>query len=164
MRVLAKKRRREKKTNYLKRKRLLESGKARIVIRKTNKYIIIQYIVSKVAQDKVKYMISSKELIKYGWPKEKSGSLKNLSASYLTGLLFAKKIKDEDKKANVIFDTGLIKTTSGSRIYAALTGIVEGGVKIKHSAKVLIDEKKLVNDKTKDFFSKIKNKISGGSK
>ena len=70
-------RRRENKTNYLKRVKLLKSGSPRIVFRKTNKYLIIQYVASKQAQDKINFGVNSKHLIKYGWPEEFKGSLKS---------------------------------------------------------------------------------------
>jgi len=157
MRILAKRRRQERKTSYLKRKRLLESGLPRIVVRKTNKYIVVQYVESKTSQDKVKYSATSKELLKNGWPKEKQGSLKNLAASYLTGLLFSKKLGDE-KNNEMILDTGLERVTSGSRIYAVLSGIVAGGARIKHSEEVLIDEDK-AKEKSEDIFNKVKEAI-----
>ena len=68
-----KRRRRENKTDYLNRLKLLKGGSPRIVFRKTNKYIIAQYVTSKEAQDKIEFGISSKDLIKHGWPKEFSG-------------------------------------------------------------------------------------------
>ena len=95
-----KRRRRENKTDYKLRMNLLKSGKNRIVIRKTNKYFIVQVVESRESQDKVLVGVSSKDLLKNGWDKEFSGSLKSLPAGYLTGLLFAKKI--EDKKNEFI--------------------------------------------------------------
>ena len=84
------KRRKQGKTNYLKRIKLLKSGKPRVVFRKTNRYIIAQYIISKEAKDSISIGINSKILLNYGWPKEKMGSLKSLPASYLTGYLMGK--------------------------------------------------------------------------
>ena len=87
-----KRRRKEYKTDYKKRFGLLKSGVPRIVFRKTNKYVSAQYVTSKEAQDKVILGISSKNLIKYGWPEISKGSLKSITASYLTGYLVGKKI------------------------------------------------------------------------
>ena len=69
-------RRKENKTDYGKRIKLLKSGKPRIVFRKSNRYVVAQYVISKEAQDKTELGVSSKELLKHGWPKENSGSLK----------------------------------------------------------------------------------------
>ena len=110
MKLLAKRRRREQKTNYSKRRRLLEGRKARIVVRKSNRYILLQFVESNYAQDKIIFSVSSKDLIEKGWPKDNEGSLKNLGASYLTGLLFGKIIS---KNPGAILDTGLIRSTKG---------------------------------------------------
>jgi len=66
---VGKRRRREAKTDYAKRIRLLKSNSPRLVFRKTNKYLIAQYIVSKEAKDEIKLGGNSKELLKFGWPK-----------------------------------------------------------------------------------------------
>lgn len=159
MKLLAKRRRLERKTNYTKRKRLLEGGKSRIIIRKSNKYITIQYVESRVAQDKVKISLTSRELLKYGWPEEKAGSLKSLGAAYLTGLLFGKKITEFDK---AILDTGLIRSTKGSKIYSALKGIVDSGFEIAYNEEVFPEEKRIISDNNKSFFENVKKKIMGG--
>lgn len=151
MKIIPRKRRMQAKTNYLKRKRLLYSKRPRIVIRKTNKNIIIQFVETKIAQDNVKVNINSKELLKYGWKGQ--GNLKSVSAAYLTGLLFGNKIKD---MPNAILDTGLIINTKGSRVYAALKGIVDSGYEIKHDEKIFPSEEKI---KSKDFFEEVKKKI-----
>ena len=132
MKIIAKKRRREGKTNYLKRMRLLE--------------------------DAVKYTIISKKLLDYGWPKDKINSLKSIPAAYLTGLTFGKSLKNEKE---AILDIGLIRSTKGSRIYAALKGIIDSGFNINHNKGILPREDKIVNDKNRDFFEKVKNNIMG---
>ena len=65
-----KRRRLEAKTNYSKRIKLLKGNSPRIVFRKSNKYILAQLVESKEAQDKVKFGVTSKKLLDYGWPKE----------------------------------------------------------------------------------------------
>ena len=152
--LIPRRRRLEGKTNYTKRMRLLEARKPRIIIRKSNKYITVQYVESKFAQDNVKVSVTSKNLLEYGWPKDKSGSLKSLAAAYLTGLLFAKKAKGLKE---AILDTGLIRSTKGSRLYAALMGVVEGGFKTPHNTKMFPEEKRV---KTLEFFEKVKGAIA----
>jgi large subunit ribosomal protein L18 len=155
MRILPKRRRLEKKTNYSKRMKLLEYSKNRIVIRKTNRYILLQYVESKEAQDSVKYSLSSKSLLSYGW--EKTGSLKNLTAAYLTGLLFGNKIKKFDK---AVLDLGLIRSTMGSRIYSSVKGIIDSGVKLSCDEKMFPSENR-IKDKN---FDKVKEAITKGDK
>ncbi len=106
-----KRRRREGKTDYRARIALLKSGKPRVVVRKTNRYIIAQLVKSKEAQDSVAIGVTSKHLLKYGWPQELSGSLKSIPASYLTGYLLGKKmLKINESKA--ILDIGLARSKS----------------------------------------------------
>jgi len=151
---LDKKRRKQSKTNYKKRLNLLKGNYPRLVVRKSNKYITIQIIKSKNAQDKVLYMVNSKELLKHGWPEDKSGSLKNLSASYLAGFLLGKKAKT--LKQELILDSGLIPSTKGSRVYAAVKGVSDAGLKINFSKGIAPSQEKIEN---KEFFNKIKGGI-----
>jgi len=159
MKLIDKKRRIENKTNYLKRRRLLESKNPRIAIRKTNKYIIFQYIETKIAQDSVKFMLTSRALLDYGWPKEKEGSLKSLGAAYLSGLLFGKSIKN---KKPAVIDTGLIRNTKGSKIHAGIKGIIDSGVKLSCNKDMFPEEKRICGKNLEEFFEKVKNKITGG--
>ena len=62
-----KRRRREAKTDYGRRLKLLKSEKPRIVFRRTNKYVTAQYVVSDEARDKVVVGINSSALLKYGF-------------------------------------------------------------------------------------------------
>ncbi len=135
---IKKKRRRKGKTDYKARLNLLKSGLPRIVIRKTNRYIIAQYIESEEAQDSVIVGVISKELLKYGW--ENKGNLKSLPACYLTGLILSKKIKD--KKRKVILDIGLSRNIKKGRIYAFLKGLVDGGIEIEYEKEIFQKIKK----------------------
>lgn len=152
-----KKRRIKRKTDYKARILLLKAGKPRIAVRKTNKYITIQYIESKEAKDKVIKAVTSKELLKHGWEEKNSGSLKSIPAGYLTGLLLAKKIGHKE----VILDAGLARNVKKSRIYAALKGLIDGGVKINCKEEVFPEEKRIKGEflKNKINFNKIKENI-----
>jgi len=155
-----KKRRIEKKTDYKARLILLKGRKPRVVIRKTNKYIIAQYVQSEESKDKVILGISSKDLLEHGWEKEKAGSLKSIPAGYLTGLLLGTKIHAKSKE-EVILDLGLIRNVKKSRVYAVLNGLVDSGIKIKHNKSVFPDEKRIKGEhlKNKINFEKIKENI-----
>jgi len=153
-----KRRRREGKTDYKARLALLKSRKPRIVVRKTNRYLISQCVESKESRDRVIVGLTSKELIKYGW--ENIGSLKSLPACYLTGILLGKRIKRK-VKGEVILDTGLIRNVRKSRIYALLKGLVDSGVNVKSKEDIFPDEKRIKGEhlKNKIDFEKIKDKI-----
>jgi len=156
---LDKRRRRESKTNYTKRLILLKGSLPRLVVRKTNKYFILQIIESKNAQDFVKYSVNTRELLKYGCPKENQGSLKSVPAAYLGGFLLGKKAKDLKEK--IILDTGLIPNTKGSRVYAAIKGISDAGLNIKYG-EVTPNEERIKGKFSKintEIFEKIKGAI-----
>lgn len=135
MKRTLRRRRFEAKTDYKARLALIESGKMRLVIRKTNQYIIAQLVRTDVAQDFVVVSASSNELLTKGWSKEKRGSLKSRAAAYLTGLLLASKAKGKTEEA--VLDLGMNRNIHKSRIYAALKGVIEGGISIPHNEIVL---------------------------
>lgn len=148
-------RRFEGKTDYKARIALLKSGKKRVVVRKSNRYIIAQIVESDIAQDKVLFSFSSRDLIKKGIAKENSGSLKSLSAAYLTGFFLGEEGLSKGLK-EAIFDMGLNRNIHKSRIYAVLKGVIDSGVKVPHNEKALPDVESIKSNKK---FSVLINKI-----
>ena len=128
IRTVLQRRRREGKTNYKTRLKLLESGKPRLVVRKSLKNITAQIIAYKPAGDKIEVAVHSKELKNLGW----TFSNNNLPAAYLVGLLVGKKALSK-KVSNVILDLGLNTSTKGSKVYAVLKGVVDAGLNIPYS-------------------------------
>ena len=129
---LAFRRRREGKTDYRARLKLISLEKSRLVVRLTNNHTIVQII--DVAQDGDETLISahSKELQKMGW----LGSGKNTSAAYLTGFLCAKKALEAGIDEAVL-DIGLKSSIKGAKIYAALKGAVDAGLYVPHNDSIL---------------------------
>lgn len=158
------KRRREGKTDYFARKRLIvqdknkyNTPKYRMIVRCTNKDIICQIAYAKIEGDVIICAAYSHELPRYG---VKVG-LTNYAAAYCTGLLLARRILqkfgldslyqgteevdgeefmvesiDGDKGAfRAYLDTGLARTTTGARIFGAMKGAADGGIEIPHSVK-----------------------------
>jgi len=157
-------RRREGKTDYYARKRLVaqdrnkyNSPKYRLVVRFTNKEVICQVVYSKIVGDIVLCAAYSHELPKFGV----ASGLKNWSAAYCTGLLCARRlltkmkladkyegqaepdgeeyhVEEEDdapRPFSCALDAGLVRTTTGNRVFGALKGAVDGGLDIPHSVK-----------------------------
>lgn len=157
---LARRRRRENKTNYLKRIKLLKSEAPRVVFRKTNKTLGAQYVESLEAKDKVVFGLNSKILLKYGWPKSKRCSIKSMSASYLIGLLMGKEIKNR-KLSTPILDFGLQRVLKGSNIQGFIKGIVDSGLKIKCNEDFFPKKDRIEGKHLKEKipFSEIKGKI-----
>ena len=140
-------RRREGKTNYLRRKKLVLSGLPRLVARKTNKHIIAQIVEASVEGDKVITSAHSSELRKkYGW----LGSLKSLPAAYLTGLICGyKAIRKGIKEA--VLDIGLQSPSKGARIFAVLKGCLDAGLDIPHGEEVLPDDDRIKGQHISDY-------------
>ena len=144
----------EAKTDYRARLALLKSDKPRLVVRKSNRYITAQIVQTNIAQDKILIGLTSKALLSKGWPKELSGSLKNLSAAYLTGYLAGKLALKANIK-ELILDIGMTRSISKSRIYAVLKGALDAGLSIPHDASALPAMENIKNDKTEKIFDKI---------
>ncbi len=131
-------RRREGKTDYHKRLALLKSGKIRMVVRRSDRFVTVQFVKSKLEGDEVLAYAYSKELEKFGW----SFSCKNLPAAYLTGYMAAlRAIKAGIKEA--ILDIGRYPSTRGSRLYAALKGALDAGILIPHSDEILPEQERI---------------------
>lgn len=125
-------RRREGKTNYAKRLALVKSGKPRMVVRKSNMNMLVQFIEYATAGDKTLVSANSKMLKdKFNWP-----SKRNVWTAYLTGLYAA----SEAKKKNItefVLDLGLHPATKGSVLFASLKGAVDGGLKTSFEEKMI---------------------------
>jgi large subunit ribosomal protein L18 len=149
------------KTDYEKRLKFLKSEKPRVVFRKTNQYIIAQYITSEHAKDKVEMGITSKILLNYGWPKEANGSLKSIPASYLTGYCLGKRLLKK-KVESPIFDIGMTRSLPKTKVYAFLKGLIDAGITMPHDKKVFPSEEKIKGKhlkKSLSTFEKIKLSI-----
>ncbi len=128
-------RRREGKTDYYQRKGLIVSDRPRMVVRKTNRSIIIQLVTAHPEGDRTLVVANSQDLGDLGY----TGSKGNLPAAYLTGLLFATRARNAGYEAAVL-DIGLHRASRGARIFAALKGAVEGGLDIPHGEEILPED------------------------
>jgi large subunit ribosomal protein L5e len=157
------KRRRAGKTDYRARIRLINQDKNkyntpkyRFVVRFTNKDIVAQIISASITGDMVMAAAYSHELPRYGL----EVGLTNYAAAYCTGLLLARRVlklreldqeyegnveatgedysvepADERRPFRALLDVGLIRTTTGNRVFGALKGALDGGLDIPHGEK-----------------------------
>jgi len=167
------KRRRECKTNYHKRHKIIRQNpqknnfqQTRLVVNISNRYITAQLVKAYPNGDKTLAAVNSRELRAYKY----TFGLKNYSACYLTGLLLGKRAMRESKlhkiypgnQENVgithlvqllpnqpaslrcILDIGLLRPTSGAKVFAVLKGITDAGVNCPFSPRRFYgyDEKK----------------------
>lgn len=153
------KRRREEKTDYNKRLGLLKSKKTRVVVRKSLSNIIVQFVNYETSGDKTLVTASSMELKKMGYK-----STGNIPAAYLTGLLAGKKAKDK-KVTEAVLDLGIQIKTKGSRLYAALKGVLDAGINVPHSPEILPSDDRIsgkhIKGSDEKMFNDIKKKIMG---
>lgn len=132
------KRKREGRTNYGRRLKLLVSRMPRAVVRKSLKSIQIQIVSYEPDGDKILMGAHSRDLKKFGFNYNQS----NVMTAYLTGLLCGKNaVKAGVKEA--ILDLGLQTPHKGGKIYAAVKGLIDGGLKIPCDDSVFPSEDRI---------------------
>ena len=157
-------RRKEGKTNYHVRYKLLLSKRPRVVVRKSNASTTLQLVVAELEGDKTLLTVNSRELKGFGF----SSAVGNLPAAYLTGLLFGKKMLALGISEGIA-DIGLHSSTRGNRVYAAIKGVVDAGVDVPHGSEILPEEERISGQHIKDHtgadivaqFQQVKEKILG---
>lgn len=154
-------RRREGKTDYRARRRLLASGLPRGVVRKSSRYITVQIVDFDMGGDRVLVSASSRELALLGWKKGRA----NTPAAYLVGLLAGKRALDNNIDS-VILDIGLQSPVKGTKLFAVLKGMVDAGLDIPHDESVIPDESRIKGEHLGEdipaMFESVANKIRGG--
>lgn len=130
-------RRKEGRTDYHVRTKLLLSGIPRMVVRRTNRQIICQLVVPDDQGDRTLVSAYSAELKAFGY----EGSFSGTPAAYLTGMLFATRALAAGYE-EAILDIGLARAQKGARVFAALKGAVEAGLEIPHGESVLPDDER----------------------
>ncbi|MBM4247926.1 MAG: 50S ribosomal protein L18 [Euryarchaeota archaeon] len=131
-------RRREGKTDYRARLRLVRSGKPRLVVRRSLRHTVVQLVGYEEAGDRVLASSTTAQLGGLGW-KAPTG---NTPAAYLAGLLAGRNAS----RANIteaVLDIGLIRPSRGSKVFAALKGVIDAGVQVPHSDGVLPSEERV---------------------
>jgi len=141
-------RRRQGKTNYGKRLDLLKSGLHRLVVRRTNRYVIVQFVQFDSKGDRTLVHVNSSVLEKFGW---KAGK-KSISASYLTGLLAGCKAK-KAKVEKAVLDIGFAMPVRGGWWAAALKGVVDAGMGVPLGEEAVPSQER-INGKHIEEFAK----------
>jgi large subunit ribosomal protein L18 len=154
-------RRREGRTDFRHRLGLLKSRKPRVVVRKTNNNMIVQFVEYDETGDRIVAAATALEARKFGF----TGHTGNLSAAYLAGLLAGQRAKKAGIETAVL-DIGLQAPVPGSRIFAGLAGAVAAGIDIPHGETVLPSEDRVSGaqkgDEAVQSFEKAKAAILGG--
>jgi len=146
-------RRREGKTNYHLRRKLVQSNTIRTVVRLTNSHVIVQFVEARINGDVTLSAAHSRELKDYNW----NGATSNLPSAYLVGFLAGLKAK-KIGITKAILDIGLNPPIYGSRIFSALKGIVDSGVEVPHSDKIFPEETRLKGQHIADYAVMLREK------
>jgi len=139
-------RRREGRTDYHQRLRLLLSKENRVVVRKSARHMQVQLVAPKPEGDVTLSSAVSTELRKYGY----EGTTGNTTAAYLTGLLFGLRTLDEGYEGGVL-DIGLAASSAGSRVYAVLKGVVDAGMDVPHDPSVFPSDERIRGEHVADY-------------
>jgi len=164
-------RRRAGKTDYRARTRMILQDKNkyntpryRLVVRFTNKDVICQIAYAKLKGDVIVCAAYGHELKKYGLPV----GFTNYASAYATGLLLARRLLHKFKldtkyegnnkidgtayevkpaehgpqPFRAVLDTGLARTSTGAKVFAALKGALDGGLAVPHSDSRFVGFKK----------------------
>ncbi len=125
-------RRREGRTDYRRRLRLLRASVPRAVVRKTNTGVIVQVTGFSDRGDTILASAVARDLVKLGW----TGPTGNVPAAYLTGLLAGRRAVGKGVTTAVL-DLGRQAPTKGGRVFAVLKGLVDAGLEVPHDEGVL---------------------------
>ncbi|OPY31452.1 MAG: 50S ribosomal protein L18P [Methanomassiliicoccales archaeon PtaU1.Bin124] len=143
-------RRREGRTDYRQRARLLRARVPRAVVRISLRNVNIQIIEFDLKGDKVLVTAHSRELAEKGWDKATG----NLPAAYLTGYLAGIRAKEKGI-TNAVLDIGLKVPSKGSGVFAALKGMVDAGLEIPHGEEVIPTNDRLMGKHIGDDVEKL---------
>lgn len=139
-------RRREQQTDYEQRLALLKSGQYRAVVRRTNNHTQVQLVDYEKEGDETAVSAHSSHLEAFGWDRHTG----NLPGSYLTGHLAGLRAIDNGIETAVL-DLGLQNTQEGTRLFAAVKGLVDAGVAININSSVFPAEERLRGEHMADY-------------
>ena len=149
-------RRREVRTDYHQRLRLLKSGKPRLVARTSNRHVTAQVVATGAVGDETIASARSTELADYGW----EAPTGNLPAAYLTGLLAGRRAVAAAIEAAVL-DIGLNSATSGNRLFAVQEGAIDAGLDIPHNESVFADWSRTRGEHIAEYAASLEEELYG---
>ncbi|MCI4358004.1 MAG: 50S ribosomal protein L18 [Thermoplasmata archaeon] len=121
-------RRREGRTDYRSRLKLLKSGQPRAVVRFSERRVIVALTAYDPTGDRVIASAESGELTAVGFP---ASSLSSTPASYLTGYLAGLRARSAGA-SEAVLDSGIRRPSQGGRLLGALRGLLDAGLSIPH--------------------------------
>ncbi len=151
-------RRREGRTNYYIRRRLLASHEVRAVLRRSNKNVNIQFVEFGMEGDKILATAGTRDLKDMGW----EYSCSSIPAAYLAGYLAGKRALAAGIEYAVL-DIGMQVPKKGGVLFAALAGMCDAGLEVPHGEGVRPSDERLmgnhIDEKMEAAVSSLKEKM-----
>ena len=144
-------RKREGRTDYRHRLRLLRSGKPRLVARISLKHVTAQVVRATPRGDLTVASAHSMELEELGW----RGHTSNIPAAYLVGMLCGRRAL----KAGVggcVLDLGMYDPTPQAKVFAVAKGAIDAGLRIPHGEGVLPSDERVRGEHVAKYAAKLK--------
>ena len=151
-------RRREVRTDYHQRLRLLKSGKPRLVARKSNNNVTAQLVATGPNGDETLASAQATDLTEYGW----EAPTGNLPAAYLTGYLAGVRAR-EAGLTEAVLDIGLNAATNGSKVFAVQEGAIDAGLNVPHNETVFADWQRTRGQHIADYAAQREEPLYGGA-
>ena len=132
-------RRRECRTDYYARRKLLASHETRAVVRRSNRNITVQFVDFAMDGDRIIASADTKQLVKMGW----NHSCSSLPAAYLVGYAAGlRAVKAEIEY--VVLDLGRQNPQHGGVLFAVAKGLMDAGLEVPCSEDVLPEDDRLM--------------------
>jgi large subunit ribosomal protein L18 len=139
-------RKREHKTNYYRRLKLLKSRKVRLVVRIYSRSVLGQLVEYKAGGDNVLVSFNSTRLKDFGW----EHNCGNIPAVYLAGYALAKRGLAKGIKEGIM-DIGFHPAIVGSKPFAFAKGVIDGGLDVPVSETMFPAEERLKGNHISEY-------------
>jgi len=150
-------RRREVRTDYHQRLRLLKSGKPRLVARTSNQHVRAQLVTLGADGDITHVAATTAELADYGW----EAPTGNVPSAYLTGFLLGSRALAAGHDEAVL-DIGLHTATPGNKVFSVQEGAIDAGLDIPHNESVLADWSRNRGEHIADYADQLDEPLYSG--
>lgn len=151
-------RRRESRTDYYVRRRLLSSHEIRAVVRRSNRNITVQFVDFTMEGDRIVAAADTRTLAKAGW----GHSCSSVPAGYLVGYAAGLKAKKAGIERAVL-DLGMQNPQYGGVLFAVAKGMADAGLEVPVSEDVLPVEDRIsgkhIDDRIEADVSSMKQKL-----
>ena len=143
---------------------MLRGGAPRAIVRVSNTQVVCQLAQFDPDGDKIVASVRGSNLAAYGWPA--GASTKSVPACYVAGYALGKSALSAGHDS-AILDIGLASSSPGSRIFAALKGMVDAGLDVPHGEGIMPSDDRVngahINDSQAAAGEAAKNSIEEAS-